>query len=71
MFSTTIIDNSQFPNWHDVLSPVTVDLSATFGGQNFGVTAFAGGFVQAYNPNAITWGDIDLSQNPGWVGVVT
>jgi hypothetical protein len=64
------IDDTQSPDWTDILVATTIDDIAVFGGANFGTLAFAGDLTQRYNPNPDTWVQIDDTQDTVWTDIV-
>jgi hypothetical protein len=64
------IDDTQTPDWTDILVPTTIEDIAVFGGSNFGVTSFAGNVTQRYEPNSVFWVQIDDTQDTVWTDIV-
>jgi hypothetical protein len=64
------IDDTQIPDWTDVLIATTINDVAVFGSANFGSLSFAGNLTQSYNPNPVTWVQIDDTQDTVWTDIV-
>jgi hypothetical protein len=68
-FLWELIDDSQTPQWSDVLKAETLDSVATFGGMGFAEIAYASALKVSWNPAPTAWSNITTSQSAGWTNV--